>query len=93
MTIDGFDKHYYDDYTVVPKHLKNRLKFSQKYNGAGQRWLLAICTTTGLIIALDGPHMPGMYNDLGIYTRFLKKNLSLVKKFWEIGSSRMMKHA
>lgn len=50
--------------------------YSYKSNGPGLRYEVALCIRTGCIVWINGPFLPGRYNDLQIFQHALKHHLT-----------------
>ena len=69
-TVDGFDVHYFEDSTG-----RNPKKYSAKFNGPGLRWMVALSTANAEIVAIHGPELAGMKNDLQMFRESIKSQL------------------
>lgn len=57
---------------TLPNGRTNKAFYSFKFKAPGLRYEVAICILTGMIVWINGPFMPGDYNDISIFRSALK---------------------
>ena len=63
--------HYFEDDSTG----RNPKKYSAKFNGLGLRWMVALSTANAEIVAIHGPELAGMKNDLQMFRESIKSKL------------------
>ena len=76
MTIDGTDFPIYEPTQWSPSW------FSQKFNGPGVRYEVAVAINTGDICWINGPFPCGRFPDLKIFKIGLKQRLHQTERVW-----------